>query len=83
MLRWIFFALVAINLGYFLWSGDGAQASGGDREPQRLSQQVRPQMLQIRKSDAAVSTTAPATATTPPTPAPTAVAPAPDANTTR
>jgi hypothetical protein len=51
MLRWIFFALIAINLGYFLWSGDDGQTTGGQREPQRLGRQVRPEMLQIRKGE--------------------------------
>ncbi|MDB5825887.1 MAG: hypothetical protein JWQ73_107 [Variovorax sp.] len=81
MLRWIFFALVALNLGYFLWSGDGGPAAGSEREPQRLGQQVRPQMLQIRKGDAVAPTT--------PAPAPTSAAaaitaaPATDANAAR
>ena len=83
MLRWIFFALVAINLGYFLWSGDGAQATGADREPQRLGQQVRPGMLQIRKADAVLPSTpnpssAPASAA-----AAAAVVPATDGSATR
>ena len=73
MLRWIFVALVAINLGYLLWSGDGGPAAGTGREPQRLDKQVRPEMLQIRKGDAA----APTTSTQGPGPA----APATEANT--
>ena len=57
MLRWVFFALVAINFGYFIWSGDGGPSAGTEREPQRLSQQVRPEMLQIRKGDTAAPST--------------------------
>ena len=77
MLRWVFLALVAVNLGYFLWSGDGAQATGNEREPQRLGQQVRPEMLQIRKADAVVPSTPIPSST------PAAVAPTTDGSATR
>ena len=73
MLRWIFIALVAINLGYLLWSGNGGPAAGTEREPQRLGTQVRPEMLQIRKGDAVAPTTS--------TQAPGPAAPAAEANT--
>jgi hypothetical protein len=49
--------LVVANLGYYAWSR-GALAMFGteparltEREPQRLQQQVRPQMIEIRKDE--------------------------------
>ncbi len=51
MLRFILIALVVANLGYFVVSRGEANGPG-EREPQRLAQQIRPQMLQIRKPDA-------------------------------
>ena len=70
MLRFLLIALVVANLGYFVWArGDVEGAGRGDREPQRLAQQLRPQLLQIRKPGAP----APASAATPlpePEPAP-------------
>ncbi len=61
MLRFIFFSLVVVNLGYFVWARGDIDVAG-EREPQRLARQVRPQLLQIRKPGApeAVPTPAPA-----------------------
>lgn len=57
MMRLIVVLLLAANLGYYAWTR-GALALFGteparfsEREPQRLTQQVRPQMLQIRKEE--------------------------------
>jgi hypothetical protein len=62
-LRLLVAALVVANLGYFLWAR-GADADAADREPQRLAQQIRPQLLEIRPP-------APQTASAPaPRPAP-------------
>jgi len=54
-LRLVVIVLLVANLGYYAWS-HGALALFGteparfsEREPQRLEQQVRPQMLEIRK----------------------------------
>ncbi|SCK62084.1 hypothetical protein VAR608DRAFT_7347 [Variovorax sp. HW608] len=57
MLRLLVVLVVVANLGYYAWSQGalalfGTQpASFSEREPQRLLQQVRPQMLEIRKAD--------------------------------
>lgn len=54
MLRVVVIALVLANLGYFAWTRGalaviGAQpARFGETEPQRLQQQIRPELLQIR-----------------------------------
>jgi hypothetical protein len=57
MMRLIVVLLLVANLGYYAWTR-GALALFGteparfsEREPQRLTQQVRPQMLQIRKEE--------------------------------
>jgi hypothetical protein len=78
MLRFIFFALIVLNLGYFVWARGDIDAAG-EREPQRLDRQVRPQLLQIRKSGApqAQATPSPAPA---PAPAQPAALPTADAN---
>jgi hypothetical protein len=54
-MRLVVVVLLVANLGYYAWS-HGALALFGteparfsEREPQRLEQQVRPQMLEIRK----------------------------------
>ncbi len=52
-LRLLVVALLLANLGYCAWSHGGLTAFGaqparfGEREPQRLQQQVRHQMLEI------------------------------------
>lgn len=56
--RLIVVLLLVANLGYYGWTRGalalfGTQpASFSEREPQRVAQQVRPQMLQIRKEEA-------------------------------
>ncbi|MDM0106001.1 sporulation protein [Variovorax sp. J22R24] len=58
MLRLLVVVLLLANLGYFAWTRGGLAVFGteparfSEREPQRLTQQVRPQMLQIRKVEA-------------------------------
>ncbi len=75
MLRLLFVALVVANIGYFAWArGEAGKAeAAGDREPQRVAQQIRPQLLQIRPAGAMVAAPAPAPA---PAPAVTVAAPA-------
>ena len=57
ILRVLVVLLVVANLGYFAWTRGGLAVFGteparfSEREPQRLAQQVRPQMLQIRKDE--------------------------------
>ncbi|MDL9999093.1 sporulation protein [Variovorax sp. J22P240] len=57
MLRLLVVVLLLANLGYFAWTRGGLAVFGteparfSEREPQRLTQQVRPQMLQIRKDE--------------------------------
>ena len=57
ILRVLVVLLVVANLGYFAWTRGGLAVFGteparfSEREPQRLTQQVRPQMLQIRKDE--------------------------------
>ncbi len=75
MLRFIFFALVVLNLGYFVWARGDVDVAG-EREPQRLERQVRPQLLQIRKPGAPEAAPAPS-------PAQPAASPAVDANVAR
>ena len=56
-LRWLVGALVLANLVYFAWSRGGLALFGtepaqfSETEPQRLAQQVRPQMLSIKPLD--------------------------------
>lgn len=58
-MRWAVLLLLVANLGYCAWSRGafalfGAEpARFSETEPQRLQQQVRPQMLQIRKLEPA------------------------------
>ena len=53
-LRLLVVALLLANVGYFAWSRGGLAAFGteparlGQSEPQRLQQQVRPALLQIK-----------------------------------
>jgi hypothetical protein len=61
VLRLLFIVLVLANGVYFAWS-QGALAAFGfvpasfaEREPQRLSQQIRPQALVIRSSAASAA----------------------------
>ena len=55
-LRFLVVALLLANLGYYAWSHGGLAVFGAqparldEREPQRLQQQVRPQMLEIHKN---------------------------------
>ncbi len=64
-LRLVLAVLLLANAGYWLWSrgdlaGFGlAPASLNEREPQRLSRQVHPEWLQIRKDGKGNSTGAP------------------------
>jgi len=57
ILRLLVVLLVVANLGYFAWTRGGLAVFGteparfSEREPQRLTQQVRPQMLQIRQDE--------------------------------
>ena len=57
ILRVLVVLLVVANLGYFAWTRGGLAVFGteparfSEREPQRLAQQVRPQMLQIHKDE--------------------------------
>jgi hypothetical protein len=85
MLRFILIVLVVANIGYFLVSR-GDTSGQGERETQRVAQQIRPEMLQIRKPEPVVSqppvpaetpppTTSTATPVTPAPSAPPAVAP--------
>lgn len=56
ILRLVVVALLVANLGYFAWTRGALALFGAEparfseTEPQRLQQQVRPQMLQIRKN---------------------------------
>ncbi|RZL85846.1 MAG: sporulation protein [Variovorax sp.] len=59
MLRLVVVLLLVANLGYYAWA-HGALAMFGtvpasltETEPQRLARQVRPEMLQIRRVEAA------------------------------
>ncbi|MGR4868628.1 sporulation protein [Variovorax sp. LARHSF232] len=57
-MRILLLALVLANGLYFAWTQGGLAAFGllpasfSEREPQRLSQQVRPEALQIRPASA-------------------------------
>lgn len=57
ILRGLVVCLLVANLLYFTWARGGLALFGteperfGEREPQRLSQQVRPQMLQVRPAE--------------------------------
>jgi hypothetical protein len=61
VLRVLALLLVLANLGYYAWSRGGLAMFGTqparftETEPQRLAQQVRPQLLQIRKDEAAAT----------------------------
>ena len=52
-LRALLVLLVLANVGYFLWSrADDSARQAAQREPQRLTQQIQPQWLQIQPADA-------------------------------
>ncbi|MDQ7958439.1 MAG: hypothetical protein REJ24_14325 [Rhodocyclaceae bacterium] len=77
VLRLLIAALVVANIGYWLWSR-GASTESADREPQRLSQQIRPQLLELRRTPSATPPPAsPASAAGSATPAPAPSAPTP------
>jgi hypothetical protein len=72
MLRWLVVLLVVANLGFYAWTRGfldnvvGVRAMG-DREPDRLARQVRPERVRIvppraAGGGAAAATTAPASA---------------------
>ncbi|RYF82107.1 MAG: sporulation protein [Comamonadaceae bacterium] len=49
ILRALFVVLVLANVGYFLWSrADDSARQAAQREPQRLTQQIQPQWLQVQ-----------------------------------
>ncbi len=60
MLRWLVLALVVANIGFCSWRGGsldslvGARAQG-DREPERLSRQVRPEVLRVMPAASAAA----------------------------
>ncbi|WP_300715826.1 SPOR domain-containing protein [Hydrogenophaga sp.] len=86
MLKWAVWLLVLGNAGYFAWSQGHLDTLGlkpaEQREPQRLAQQVRPEVLRLLngpRADAAPVMAAPAPApapVAPPPPAPVAPEPA-------
>ena len=85
MLKWAVWLLVLGNAGYFAWSQGHLDTLGlkpaEQREPQRLAQQVRPEVLRLLngpKADTAPVVAAPAPIAVA-TPAPAAVAPPPTA----
>lgn len=85
MLKWAVWLLVLGNAGYFAWSQGHLDTLGlkpaEQREPQRLAQQVRPEVLRLLngpKADTAPVAAAPAPVAVA-TPAPAAVAPPPTA----
>lgn len=53
-LRVLVVLLVLANVGYFFWSrADDAAREAAEREPQRMTQQIQPQMLQVQPGAAA------------------------------
>lgn len=64
-LRLLIAVLVVANIGYWLWSR-GASTESADREPQRLGQQIRPELLEVRRAPAAATPAASAGADAPP-----------------
>lgn len=61
-LRALVVLLLLANLIYFAWARGGLAMFGtvparlGQSEPERLKQQIRPQLLQIRKDEGAAAT---------------------------
>lgn len=51
MLRWVVLLLVMLNAAYFVWSQGGLPIAGlapaTQAEPQRLKQQIRPEMMRV------------------------------------
>lgn len=74
VLRLLLAALVVANIGYWLWSR-GASTESADREPQRLTQQIRPELLELRRTPSAAASPAPAAGSATPAPAPSATTP--------
>jgi cell division protein FtsN len=91
MLKWAVWLLVLGNAGYFAWSQGYLDTLGlkpaEQREPQRLAQQVRPEVLRLLngpRAETAPVASAPAAAAPPvlaptPAPAPVAAVPTPSA----
>ncbi|MDZ4280075.1 MAG: SPOR domain-containing protein [Hydrogenophaga sp.] len=86
MLKWAIWLLVLGNAGYFAWSQGYLETLGlsptEQREPQRMAQQVRPEVLRLLngpRAETAPAVVAPVPAPAPASPAAVAVAPpAPD-----
>lgn len=74
VLRLLLAALVVANIGYWLWSR-GASTESADREPQRLTQQIRPELLELRRTPSPAASPAPAAGSATPAPAPSAPTP--------
>lgn len=71
--RLLLAVLIVANLGYWMWSrGDDPAAQ--EREPHRLQQQVRPEVLQLGRPGAPDAAPAPAPAAPAPAPTPPAQA---------
>lgn len=80
VLRLLLAALVVANIGYWLWSR-GASTESADREPQRLIQQIRPELLEVRRAPSATASPGSGSANAVATPAPAPSAAAPSATT--
>jgi hypothetical protein len=78
VLKTLVLALVVANLGFYAWSSGwiGGGASHGDREPERLARQVRPESIRIlppgsiEAPRSRSAPAAPAASPAPPTPSP-------------
>ena len=72
---WLAGTLLLANVTYFAWTQGGLAVFGAvpaafsEHEPQRLAQQIRPGLLQIRKGTPAAAAQAPAVPVQPPVPA--------------
>ena len=81
--RWLLAALLLANLVYFAWTQGGLALFGmvpaglGEHEPQRMTQQIRPGALQLRKEAPAGATATPAPVPEPAAPEPSVPAAAP------
>ena len=63
MLKGLLLALLLANLVFFVWSQGGfgnadVSAAGSEREPERLSRQVRPEAVQLLRAAVACSSPA-------------------------